>query len=625
MFETHISIIVELSISLVLSLLILLYFARKNTNIIIFITSLICWFMNLYLIILIPYDVYYTQSDKGNIPETTKKFIQIGYKISYWVLFVLSWLVIPIMKGYETSGEITISKKLKASLISNVKFFAILGILGLFAIIFCIAKYGLSYTFLFVKNFSLIYGLLFYFFLLSYGLVKLPKTLYLKFKYDNHIKYLEWKINNFKTKLGTISHDLFIYFSRIKATLDTFGGNELNNEALDEKDDLDNEEEIKVKENLINKKKSKNINEKPDGFEEIEDYLDYMKKKLSEFEEDGIKYGIDMKKEKFEDKAAISKCKDFIKINSKINSNEIDSLRLQCRLANSYKRWAILNSINYLNQKKFDGDDDNKIEDDINEINTDSSYDSNKKNKNKNEEENKIEQTLEEEGFIPLDNFTGCKLMYYSAIKKYFYIVILILSILAGVIIIACELCIVCGFTFITIFKKMESIVAIHFAILIPLIYLISMTNYTLFKMKLTRILYMYGPRQTDSVSLITFSSYLSRLYFAICLNFMQAINQFSKYQYRTNFEYFFGLNNYNFILYFIRFFPIIFFILIILFIFNVPGKILSCCCGYNMFEFETEKRNEGIKKGHEYLMKINKKLDGKKLVHTDFIIFDYM
>ena len=273
MFETHISIIVELSISLVLSLLILLYFARKNTNIIIFITSLICWFMNLYLIILIPYDVYYTQSDKGNIPETTKKFIQIGYKISYWVLFVLSWLVIPIMKGYETSGEITISKKLKASLISNVKFFAILGILGLFAIIFCIAKYGLSYTFLFVKNFSLIYGLLFYFFLLSYGLVKLPKTLYLKFKYDNHIKYLEWKINNFKTKLGTISHDLFIYFSRIKATLDTFGGNELNNEALDEKDDLDNEEEIKVKENLINKKKSKNINEKPDGFEEIEDYF----------------------------------------------------------------------------------------------------------------------------------------------------------------------------------------------------------------------------------------------------------------------------------------------------------------------------------------------------------------
>ena len=620
MFSTHISIIVELSISLVLSLLILIYFARRNTNIIIFITSLICWLMNLYLIILIPYDVYYTQSDKGNMPEATKKFIELGYKISYWVLFVISWLIIPVMKEYVTSGEITILKKLKASLISNVKFYAIIGVIGLFAIIFCIAKYGITFTFLFVKNFSLIYGLLFYFFLLSYGMVRFPKTLYLKFKYEQYIKYLEWEINKLKEKLGKISNDLITYFSIIKATVDKFSRKELKDEALDENDDSNNEEEINVKEKLINNKNSKNINEIPDGFEEIEDYLDYMKEKLSEFQENSIKYGIDLKKENFEKKFAISKSKKFIEINCKINSNEIDSLRLQCRLAKIYKRWALLNTINYLNQNKFDRDDDNKIEDDIIEINKDSSYNSNKKNKNKNKEE----QNLKEEGFIPLENFNVCKLVYYSKIKKYFYIILLILSILAGVIIIACELCIICGFTFITIFKKMD-IVAIHFAILIPLIYLISMTNYTLFQFKLSSILYMYGPRQTDSVSLITFSSYLSRLYFAICLNFMQAINQVSRYQYRTNFENFFGLNNYSYILYFIRFFPIIFFILIILFIFNVPGKILNCCCGYNMFEFETEERNERIETGHEYLMKINKKLNGKKLEHTDFIIFECM
>ena len=583
MFESHISIIVELSISFVLSLLILLYFARRNTNIIIFITALICWFMNLYLIILIPYDVYYTQSDKGDIQETTKKFIETGYKISYWVLFVFSWFVIPVMKGYVTSGEITISKKLKASLISNVKFFAILGVIGLFAILFCIIKYGASYTFLFVKNFSLIYGLLFYFFLLSYGMVRLPKTLFLKFKYEQYIKYLEWEINKFKKKLGEISNNLIKYFSSIKATVDKYGGNELKYQTLDENDDSDNEGEINVKENLIDNKKSKNVNEKPDGFEDFEDYLDYMKEKLLKFREDSIKYGIDMKKENFEKKPAISNNKKFVEINRKINSNEIDSLRFQYRLANFYKRWAILNTINYLTQNKY------------------------------------------EEGFIPLENFNACKLVYYSKIKKYFYILLLILSILAGVIIIACELCIICGFTFITIFKKMDNIVAIHFAILIPLIYLISMTNYTLFKFKLSSFLYMYGPRQTDSVSLITFSSYLSRLYFAICLNFMQAINQVSRYQYRTNFEKFFGLNSYSYILYLIRFFPIIFFVLIVLFIFNVPEKILNCCCGYNVFEFETEERNELIEDGHEYLMKINKKLNGNKLEHTDFIIFEYM
>ena len=53
----------------------------------------------------------------------------------------------------------------------------------------------------------------------------------------------------------------------------------------------------------------------------------------------------------------------------------------------------------------------------------------------------------------------------------------------------------------------------------------------------------MYGPRQTDSISLITFTSYLSRIYFAICINYMMAVNQFSERQYSSKFEAFFDLN----------------------------------------------------------------------------------
>ena len=625
MFESYISIIVELCICLVLSILILIYFARRKTNIIIFITSLICWIMNLFLIILIPYDLYYTQSNSKDIPEKTSKFIDLGYKISYWVLFVLSWFIIPVMKEYENSGEFTMVKKLKASIISNIKFFLILGIIGLFGILFCAIKYGVRWTFLFVKNFSLIFGLVFFFFLLSYGLVKLPKTLYLKFKYDRHIKYLEWRIDDLKKELSKISNDLIKYFSIIKATIEKISGKELKNKPIDDNDSEDNEKEINTDENLINVKKSKNDNEKLIDLEGVENYLDEMKQKLSVFQEDAIKYGINLKRQKFEKQPHISGMKDLININSKINSNQSDSLRLQCRLANSYNRWARLNTIAYLSQLNKKGGNDKKIEDEINKLKPEKIVDESEKDKDENKEELIEENALEEEGFIPLENFGGCKLIFYGTIKKYYYIVLLILSILAGLAIIGCELCIVCGFTFITVFKKMESIVTIHFAILIPLIYLIAMSNYTLFKMRLSSILYMYGPRQTDSVSLITFSSYLSRLYFAICLNFIQAINQFSKYQYRTKFEVFFGLDSYNFILYICRFLPIVLFVLIVLFIFNVPGKILSCCCGYNVFEFETEERNSGIENGHEYLMKINRKLDGKTLKHTDIIMFNYI
>ena len=165
MFESHISIIVELCIIFILSLLILLYFARKKMNIIIFITSLICWFMNLFLIILIPYDIYYTQSNNKQIPEKSKNIIEIGYKVTYWILFILSWFIIPIMKSYETSGAFSILEKLKISLKSNIKFYIILGIICLFGIIYCLIAYGHNMTFLLVKNFSLIFGIIFFFFL----------------------------------------------------------------------------------------------------------------------------------------------------------------------------------------------------------------------------------------------------------------------------------------------------------------------------------------------------------------------------------------------------------------------------------------------------------------------------
>ena len=590
MFESHISIIVELCIIFILSLLILLYFARKKMNIIIFITSLICWFMNLFLIILIPYDIYYTQSNNKQIPEKSKNIIEIGYKVTYWILFILSWFIIPIMKSYETSGAFSILEKLKISLKSNIKFYIILGIICLFGIIYCLIAYGHNMTFLLVKNFSLIFGIIFFFFLLSYGLIKYPKTLYSKYNFNYQIKYLEWKADNFINKLSDVTDNLIINYSKLKATKEFY--------------DKDK-----------NKNKINNNNSSSDDIKDIiiERYIPEINKKFIEFELNAEEYGINTTIEIFEEKEPVNDYNELIELNKKINSQKAYSLILQSRLRNCYMRWARLNTVKYLSKNDEDNNNNNynKI-DDENNINTSN-------NEDKKEEK---EKTLEEEGFIPLENFSKFKLLYYSAIKKYFYFVFLILSIIAGIITIFWEFFIICGFRFIKIYKNIENIIAIHLITLIPLIYLISISNYTLFKIKLSSYLFMYGPRQTDSVSLITFSSYLSRIYFAICLNYIQAINQFSEYQYKTKFESFFGLDNYNFILYLCRYSPILLFIFIILFYFNIPGKIGNCF-GYNLFEFESKERNQGIENGHKYLMKLNKKLNGKKLEYNDNKIFD--
>ena len=623
MFESHISIIVELCISLILCLLILLYFSRKKMNIIIFITSLLCWFMNLFLIILIPYDVYYSQKNDKQIPKPSENLIDYGFQLTYWILFILSWFIIPILQEYEISGEFKVSEKLKASLKSNIKFFVTLGIIGLIAIFYCMFAMGFNFTFLLVKNFSLIYGFLLFFFLLSYGLIRYPKRLYLKFKFERHIKYLEWKANNLVEKLKKLTEALINNYSKLKATIDKYKDDSKENNIIEEKKEEDNQKDEKIKENDDSDDDSSSGKEKT-----VEDYITEINKKFEDFIQNSLEYGINSKVEFYDKNGPIKSYTKLIEVNKKIKLIQNDSLRLQSKLRNCYMRWAKIKSILFYTQNKnkiVDNNDYNKIDDAINESNKNNSKDSDKiKVKNKKDEEEKNEKSLEDEGFIPLDDLNDNKIICFYFFKKYFYIVLLIISILAGVFIILLELYIVCGFRFILIYKNIENIIIIHFSVLIPLIYLISMSNYTLFKVKLFSYLFMYGPRQTDSISLITFSSYLSRVYFAICINYMMIVNQFSERQYSSKFEAFFDLNKNYVVLNICRYLPILLFIFIVLFYFNIPGKI-GHCFGRNLFEFDTRDRNIGIDNGHKYLMSLNKELAGKKLEYNDIRMFEYM
>ena len=96
----------------------------------------------------------------------------------------------------------------------------------------------------------------------------------------------------------------------------------------------------------------------------------------------------------------------------------------------------------------------------------------------------------------------------------------------------------------------------------------------------------MYSPRMTDSVSLMIFSSYLSRVLFAICLNVVQINVQLNDENldddqvHRTKFEEFLGLkmkeDAQNIILLLCKSCPFVLILFILLFCFNVPGKIAN-------------------------------------------------
>ena len=619
MLESYYYILIEVSICFVITICLLKYYARKNINPVVIITAFLTWFLNLVLIVLLLFDIYYTQTKEGmnsEMPNITKNIIIYGYNIIYWSTFLLGWIFVPLMQSYEDSGEFTKIEKLKSSLKENLIYYGILLVIIIILLVFTIIKFGIEKTLIIIKDGSLIFGLVFFFFLLSYSLIKYPKTLYFKLNNSKQIQYHEWRANKFFNRLDEDKFDLINIFSCLKVTI--------NN--INEIDKINDEKDIKsIKESInttINSKNSKNSRKKKDSLsmdltdepKKIKDYLEYMDKEYDNFLKLSSEFGIDLEKEKEEEQKSITSIKDLIKLNRKIKRKKQDNLRMQCRIKNCYNRWAILNTLFYFKNKKNEEDEEKN----------------NKKKKENDEKEIDTKKellfSLEEEGFIPLTNFSNFKIFYYSKLKKFFIFIIFIIHIIAVIITITCEIIMMSGFDIISKFLGIiNNIYILHITTLIPFIYLIFMSNYTLFKIKISSFIYMYGHKQTDSVSLMVFSSYLSRIYFAVCLNCIQCLNQFSDNKI-SNFQEFFGIidkeNEDNFIFSLCRYSPFVLFLFLIFFFFNIPGKLANFL-GYNLFEFETEERDLMIKDGHAYLMNLNKKLGGKLLKYHDKKIFE--
>ena len=191
--------------------------------------------------------------------------------------------------------------------------------------------------------------------------------------------------------------------------------------------------------------------------------------------------------------------------------------------------------------------------------------------------------------------------------------------------------------------KKNLGILGLHFFIMIPIIFLFIMSIYTFFKLKISGYFYMYKNRQTDSVTLMYFSTNLCRLSFSICLDFIFNIQiEFNKDKNtnkneENNQANIFGNATYN-VMNFIaknknittqiqhelnfdsedtglffkiyKYAPLILIVYVLILIVKLPQRIAKLC-GKRIFDSDSDESMDEIKEGHDYYMEINKKYDG--------------
>lgn len=125
------------------------------------------------------------------------------------------------MQSYSTSGEFNISGKIKASIVENVWFYAIMGIVGLiFLVIYIIVTKSFSLIPL-CKALSNAWGLCLLILTLGYGLVTIPKKVWHRSSVKKRISKYYFDVGKAKGKLDNARDD-FLKTLRLLKSYDTY-------------------------------------------------------------------------------------------------------------------------------------------------------------------------------------------------------------------------------------------------------------------------------------------------------------------------------------------------------------------------------------------------------------------
>ena len=586
--EIYSYIFLESIISLILAIIIILSYVRKGTNKLVIIISAITWFFNFYMVVLLPYDICITNKmkRKENLTDAEQKtisIIKISYQVSYWSIFFLTWLIIPLLKSYESSGEFTRWEKFIYSIKSNLILYGIVLLVCVFLFIwafFKLKRETFSFFFKNIYNFNYVLGLSIMLLLLSYSLVKLPIKTYEKMNYENTIQYYEYSAKNINDKLVIVKMELEENGHQLLVTIE-------DSKIIQEMQD----------DNILTSS-DKNIS----NTKNIYIYQKYMKEKFEYLMKNSKNFGIEIKNNSFGSKQTpIQDKKNLVQLFKKIMKEEWDDLRLQCQIQRLYSKWSTLKSILILGKK--------------NKYKFNSKYA--KIGKEKSE---KIMINKSDDSFITLNDISNIKIWYYLKIRQFLIFIITIILFVFGGIIFLSEITIPLPWNlsiFGLITNSITNVLLLHLILFIQIIYLLGMSMYTLFRLKISGYYGMYSNKQTDGISLLYFSDNINRIIFPLCLNVIMMANKGEENN-KTILENIFGINMQNqvFVI-FNNYSPLILIFCVLINGFNVFTKI-SKCFGIDNFYIESEKRDNDIEEGYNLLMEINRKNMGKLMANVD-------
>ncbi|KAF5448464.1 hypothetical protein F2P56_028999 [Juglans regia] len=189
--------LISLPLTLGMVAITLKYFAGPDVPRYVLFTVGYTWFCSISIIILVPADIWTTLMHHHN------GGISFFWSLSYWSTFLLTWVVVPTIQGYEDAGDFTVTERLKTSIHTNLVFYLCLGAIGLFGLILLVLLQKnwsggiLGFAMACSNTFGLVTGA----FLLGFGLSEIPKGIWRNSDWTARRKVLTHKVAKTALKL----------------------------------------------------------------------------------------------------------------------------------------------------------------------------------------------------------------------------------------------------------------------------------------------------------------------------------------------------------------------------------------------------------------------------------------
>ena len=193
--------------TLALSYYIILHYSSRTTNKLVYISVFLGLATAFSLIGLVPYDIYITKHS-GTSDQKTELFIM--WQVLFWTSFLLCWILLPILRNYDISGDFHWKGRLKSAIKAQLKELIIVGIIGLALLVFVLAKSivnikDLPQILAFLSN---TWGLFLIMVFLGYGLVAVPRYFWLMGNSRSNLDFLYVKLINVDEEVTLASGNL---------------------------------------------------------------------------------------------------------------------------------------------------------------------------------------------------------------------------------------------------------------------------------------------------------------------------------------------------------------------------------------------------------------------------------